>query len=276
MDVIAYNSSTPTLTHNYDLVIDMAPGWYGSKVYEGFMNPGCKRIFYVTGSYPKWAAEQSLARREAVFQRRGVRFTDHREFRPIPDYIKDFDAAFMFGNEYNWATYTAAFKMPQVHFIANFGYKFPYVIDKSKRSAHKFLFFASGDQIHKGLDLLLEVFAQPDFPCELYICSAFQSETLFCETYHKELYETPNIHAIGFVDIMGTEFKEILECCQYVIVPSCSEGKMGSALTAMSAGLIPILSLVCGFDADEAILLPDCELFTIEKFVREYADKERG
>lgn len=62
VDVIDYNRSTPTLTHNYDLVIDMAPGWYGSKVYEGFMNPGCKRIFYVTGSYPTWAAEQSATR----------------------------------------------------------------------------------------------------------------------------------------------------------------------------------------------------------------------
>ncbi|ORU01422.1 Glycosyltransferase [Anaerovibrio sp. JC8] len=274
VDVIDYNRSTPTLKHNYDLVIDMAPGWYGSKVYNGFMNQGCKRIFYVTGSYPAWAEEQSKARREAVFKRRGVRFMDHREFRPIPDYITDFDGVFMFGNEYNWATYTASFNMPPVNFIANSGYKFPYAINNNKRSANKFLYFASGDQIHKGLDLLLEVFAQPGFPCELFICSSFKSEKLFCKTYYKELYETPNIHAIGFVNIMGDEFKEILESCQYVIVPSCSEGQMGSALTAMSAGLIPILSRVCGFGEDVAILLPDCELSTIESVVREYANKD--
>lgn len=276
VDVIDYDCKTARLSHHYDLVIDMAPGWYGSKLYESFMNQDCKLIFYVTGSYPKWAAKQSELRRKAVFERRGVEFKNHREFRPIPEYISDFDAAFMFGNEYNWKTYTDVFKMPPVYYIANSGYKFPYAFDRSQRKSNKFLFFASGDQIHKGLDLLLEVFSQKDFPCELYICSSFESEKLFCETYHRELYETVNIHAVGFVDIMGDKFKKIVESCQYIIVPSCSEGKMGSALTAMSAGLIPILTLPCGYDADEAILLPDAELKTIEKYVLEYAAKDEA
>ena len=139
VDVIDYDSRTSTLKHKHDLVIDMAPGWYGGSVMD------CKRIFYVTGSYPKWAAEESERRREEVFSQRGVRFTNHRGFRSIPEYISDFDGAFMFGNEYNWKTYTDAFKMTPVHFIANSGYTFPYTIDRRHRSPHKFLYFAGGD-----------------------------------------------------------------------------------------------------------------------------------
>jgi glycosyltransferase, family 1 len=146
----------------------------------------------------------------------------------------------------------------------------------TKRSPQNFLYFASGDQAHKGLDLLLEVFSERDFPYSLFICSTFKSEKEFCSVYQKELYETKNIHAVGFADIMGDEFHKILERCAYVIVPSCSEGQMGSALTVMSAGVIPILSKVCGFNEDEVILLPDCEIETIKSYVLAYAQKDRA
>ncbi|WP_314621160.1 hypothetical protein, partial [uncultured Selenomonas sp.] len=102
-------------------------------------------------------------------------------------------------------------------------------------------------QVHKGLDLLLEIFGQKDFPFELYICSSFQSEKEFCEVYKSELFHTSNIHSVGFIDIMGEKFCEISEKCSFTILPSCSEGVAGSALTAMSAGIIPIVIRECGF-----------------------------
>ena len=44
----------------------------------------------------------------------------------------------------------------------------------------------------------------------------------------------------------------------------------------MSAGVIPILSKVCGFNEDEVILLPDCEIETIKSYVLAYAQKDRA
>lgn len=58
-----------------------------------------------------------------------------------------------------------------------------------------------------------------------------------------------------------------------MIIPSCSEENAGSVLTAMSAGLIPIVSRECGFKDDEIIHLQDCSLECLEKNVNEYAVK---
>ena len=78
---------------------------------------------------------------------------------------------------------------------------------------------------------------------------------------------------IGFVDIEGEKFIEVAEKCSYMIMPSCSEAIAGSVLTAMSAGLIPIVSRECGFEDDEVIHLEDCSLECLEKTVNEYAKK---
>ena len=144
--------------------------------------------------------------------------------------------------------------------------------DMQHKSPGKFLFFASGGQVHKGLDLLLEVFAA-ESDLELFVCSSFAAEHDFCDTYQKELYGCSRIHPVGFVDIRSEAFRDIIDQCSYVIMPSCSEGIAGSILTAMSAGLIPIVSRECGFADDEVIHLPSCELAVIRQTCREYADK---
>ena len=60
-----------------------------------------------------------------------------------------------------------------------------------KRDPKKFVFFGSLGAVHKGLDLLLEVFSRMTTDCKLYVCSGYEKEEDFCKLYHKELYETP-------------------------------------------------------------------------------------
>ncbi len=48
------------------------------------------------------------------------------------------------------------------------------------------------------------------------------------QAFHRELYETPNIEAIGWVDVGSERFREIANGCAALIYPSCSEGQAGS------------------------------------------------
>ena len=78
------------------------------------------------------------------------------------------------------------------------------------------------------------------------------------------MYDTPNIHTIGWIDINSDQFAEIIDTCVGLIYPSCSEGQSGAVVTCMQAGLIPIISYESGIDVqDFGIILNDCSLAEI-------------
>lgn len=105
-----------------------------------------------------------------------------------------------------------------------------------------FLWFGGSGLIHKGLDLLLEVYKElPNL--HLHICGPIDNEPKFKNVYYEELYNTKNIHTYGFLDISSMTFKDIIEKCAFVIFPSCSEGGGGSVINVMVYGLIPIVSI---------------------------------
>ena len=83
------------------------------------------------------------------------------------------------------------------------------------KSRIAFLFIASGRQVHKGLDLVLEAFARRPH-LELFVCSLFAEEGDFCSTII-ELYQTSNIHAVGPVDIGDRIFRQIADRCSFSI-----------------------------------------------------------
>jgi glycosyltransferase involved in cell wall biosynthesis len=60
-----------------------------------------------------------------------------------------------------------------------------------------FLWFGSGGFIRKGLDLVLEAFAgMPEY--HLTVCGPIEEERDFQQAFAKELYDTPNIHTLGW------------------------------------------------------------------------------
>ena len=272
VDVIDYNNEKVKLDKKYDLILELHPGL--NEVYKMNINEGCKKIAYITGSNPSFAYEREKKRIEDLEMRRKVsvrpRRTHNIKFFE-KEKFEEYDAIFFIGNTYNWNTYKN-FKIKKVEFIVNNGYCFENI--KRKNNANKnWLFLASDGQVHKGLDLLLEIFSEKKFPYNLYICSNFKKEKDFCEVYKKELYESPNIFPVGFCDIKNEEFKLIIEKCQFIIMPSCSEGIAGSVLTGMSAGLIPIVSRECGFDDSDVINLEDCSIECIRYKILEYGNK---
>lgn len=271
VDVIDYYNEISRLEGGYDLVIDITSG--ANPTYSECIDDDTVRIAYLTGGNPAFSNAAEKERLHNLFLRRNVELSPRRQAKVIPKEIEIFDAVFCIGNRYTLKTYKE-FTLPPVFFIRNHGYDFGDIFCLEGKKTTNFLFFGSAGQVHKGLDLLLEIFSEKNFPYDLYICSSFENEKDFVNAYYKELYKTENIHAVGWVDIYGKEFQHIVNRCTYGVFPSCSEARCGSVLTVMSAGIIPICSRECGLDDDEVMILEDCSLNTIRKTISYYAEKD--
>lgn len=273
VDVANFQSKTIKLKYNYDLIIGLIPR--GIDIYSNNMNPGCLRVAYLTSMNLAVTTENERKRLENLEKRRGVTLMPRRGSDAIIEKdIEQFDGAWYIGNEYNFQSYSH-FKMPPSFSIRNTGYVFPWADPNVERDPCSFIYFGSAGQVHKGLDLLLELFAEEIKDCTLYVCGNFALETDFVKEYQKELYETSNIIPIGHVNIETPQYEVLSRKCAYSIMPSCAEGCAGSVLANMSAGIIPIVSKECGFDDDEVIILPDCEKGTILKYIEEYRNKSQ-
>ena len=272
VDVIDYglDNAPAKIKHKYDLIVGLIPREID--FWNGHMNTGCLLVSFMTGMNPAVTQANERQRILELEQRRGCRLKPRLQGNVMTRDIEDFNAVWFIGNSYNYHSYDT-FKMPPVSYIKNNGYSFDWVKTDIVRNKHNFIFFASRAQVHKGLDLLLDIFGRDGFPYNLYICSSFMLEKDFCKEYHQELYNRPNIFPIGYININSDKFRELTEKCAYNLMPSCAEGCAGSVLTMMSAGVIPIASDVCGFEDDEVIMLPDCRIETLERYIMEYAQK---
>lgn len=270
VDVMDYDCEAKTFPQNYDMLIDIYP--VDNRPFEEYLSPQCIRIAYLTGSDHEFSVREEKKRLNKLFVRRGVQLPVIRQAADLSLKLNEFNAIFFIGNEYNFMTYKKR-GISNVSYIMNTGYT-DLRVDYRKRKKTNFLFFASSGQVHKGLDLLLEVFPSLCQDCDLYICSSFKDEADFCRLYHKELYETKNIHPVGFINLEGEQAYEIFSKCTYVIVPSCSEARMGSALTCMSVGMIPVLTRECGYDEGEFIPIENIELNALAKLIHDCAARD--
>nr|WP_300767202.1 glycosyltransferase [uncultured Acetatifactor sp.] len=274
VDVIDYMSRHVIFNKKYDAIFDICVK--NQPVYKNYLKASAKRIVYFTGSESKFANNAEMDRLKACEIRRGVKLQPRRQAPLISKEIEKFDEAIIIGNKYNLATYNE-FNLPQTFLVPNTGYNFGNCFNSAERKPTNFLYFGSAGCIHKGLDLLLEIFAEPKFPGTLFVCGNFEKEKDFRSEYEIELYHTENIIPIGFIDIEGEKFKDVCSWCSYTILPSCSEGMAGSIATCMSAGLIPICSEICGYsDNPEIITLKDCSKECIRSTILEAMSKDKN
>jgi glycosyltransferase involved in cell wall biosynthesis len=93
--------------------------------------------------------------------------------------------------------------------------------------------------IHKGLDVLVE--AIKEFPeIKLFVAGVSPSDKGIVDL------NFPNIEDVGFLNVNTKEFVDIINKCDFVILPSCSEGMSTSVLTCMRHGLIPVITCQSG------------------------------
>lgn len=112
----------------------------------------------------------------------------------------------------------------------------------------------------------------PEYELIIFCPNPLDREEDFARAYYKELYQTPNIRTMGWVDVNSDEFIDIAGRCAATILFSCSEGASSSTVNCMHAGLIPVLSYQCGLDVDDfGFVLRDCTIQNIKEMVRRVA-----
>ena len=235
--------------------------------------PNATKILHIDTAHYTFhnpAQEQRLKDLEA---RRGLQIRPQKML-PENRAIESADLATVLGNEFTQETYTFAGKpLHRIPISVPFTYAWPAGkdFDAVRRN---FLWFGSGGLVHKGLDLVLEAFAEmPEF--HLTVCGPIRREKDFERAYFRELYETPNIHTEGWVDVGGERFLEIARQCVGLVYPSCSEGGGGSALTCMHAGLIPVVNREVSIDVDSTrgICLAGTSVTEIQQAVQDVSER---
>lgn len=268
VDVINYDDEQTCLTKKYDMLIDIYP--QNNKVYQNHLTTNCVKVLYSTGAAPEWQNKQQTARVAALNARRHAHLRTKAVVQPFGSEIEGFDATFLIGNDFTLSTYVNP-PTNKVFLIKNSAYLFADT-DLTKKVPNTFLYMATYPQALKGLDLLLEIFSRHQ-NISLVVAGQYEAEKDFCHVYEKELYSSPNILPVGVVDITSSLFNKIRQIASFFVLPSCSEGMSGSVLTAMSAGLIPIVSRECGFNNDEVFNLQECSISGIRDTLLAFAQK---
>lgn len=140
-----------------------------------------------------------------------------------------------------------------------------------RRGNTNFFVFGTKGFVHKGNDLLAEVFKKhPEW--RLYICGRGIAQD--CKKLGIKLPE--NVIDCGFINVESDAFLELMAKCPYVLLPSCSESTPTALLTCMRHGQIPVTMRGIGMDELEDY----CEYFDgfqisqIEKKLEELALRE--
>lgn len=246
VDAIDFDSEYPIRYGNYDLLVGFGRAF--DRSFYGTEFSG-KRILFMTGAHPTYSNKAEIARLLAFQQRHGRLLTPRRSvFEPCDASFAFSDAVFCIGNEWTISTFgellCPVYRLPA-----------PYVPLKHEiaprdlaRAARQFMWFGSVGAVHKGLDLLLEAFRTLP-TCHLHVCGPVQAEVDFFQFYRADLLDRPNVHFHGLVDLNSSATADLFRTCAFAVLPSCSEGGGSSVITAMSAGLVPIVTEEASVDA---------------------------
>ncbi|MBI3420993.1 MAG: glycosyltransferase [Candidatus Sungbacteria bacterium] len=246
VDVINWDNSAFKPRKTYAFCLDIQ---HNLERFASLLGPNCIKIFFIEGSHWLFQNTAEYTRLLNLQRRRGIVLTPQRNV--VPNHaIEHADYVIGLGNGFVHNTYSFSKKIIAPIALSTMT-TFSSPAQKDFDACRKnFVWLGGGGAVHKGLDLVLECFAtMPDY--SLTVCGPVHAEKDFAAAYSKELFETPNIRTVGRIDVRGKQFAEIVAKSLALIYPSCSEGQSGSVVTAMHAGLIPIISRASGVDADE-------------------------
>lgn len=257
----------------YDLFIGNAAGNSG-KHYVRYAQHLTKatKIFYAAGPEPETSNQLTNDRYDIFEKRNNIQDNATKRLRCIdyaatPAAMEYTDFIFAIGNEFSINTY-AHHNKPTYRIYPSSSPAIQFYPSQLKSSDTKnFLYFGGNGHVVKGLDLVIEAFAEcPDL--NLYICGPDYKEE-FGDMYDALMKKHNNMHFIGFVDVDGPVFRELTQKCGFIILPSCSEGTATSVTTCMRAGLVPITTYESGIDlGDFGFSISDIEPEKIRDLVK--------
>jgi glycosyltransferase involved in cell wall biosynthesis len=264
VDVIDYRDELFTPIKEYSFFVSARTNF---QRIAKFLHDDCIKIVHLDMAHWLFNNYAAYKRCLDVKERKGIALRSYK-MQEMNWAIEYADYATILGNEFTISTYKYAQK-PLFRTPISTCYTYPWSRVKDFDNCRRnFLWLGSSGFIHKGLDLVVESFMElPD--CHLYICGPIEGEKDFQRAFHKELYETKNIHTIGWVDVTSPEFIEITNKCVGVVYASCSEGGGGAVIQCMHAGLIPIVSYESSVDvADFGVILKNCSISEIKKTIQ--------
>ena len=276
VDAIWYDDTTYKISEDYDVIFDI------HRNLGRYVTSKTKlKIFYATGSYPLFSNKAELLRVRNLEKRRNIklkprRYMNEKGIKIFNDNIKLADKVILIGNRNTLDTFPSEmlYKIHLLNPTSNYNF-----INKLPNTHRKeFLWYNGYGALHKGLDLVLEIFSRRQ-DLILNVVGAYEREKDFVKAYYKELYKLPNIRAYGFLLPSSDKFKNIVRNVISFISPSCSEGVSTSAITCMQFGLIPIISLESGITLtkDIGIILKENsieEIINSINFINGLTDEE--
>lgn len=251
VDIVDYMDSKFIPARKYDAFFGMH---YNFGRFMPYFQKSTTTIYYATGTYWAFEIAAEQERIQGLKMRRGVEISLPIRLKEN-NWVEIADAVVVMGNRFNLHTYLPHRSQGNIYMIDNTAIPTLSVGDLSKKNfssaKYNFLWFGSSGLLHKGLDLVLEAFSKIE-DAHLWVCGDLESknEQEFLKVYRKELFHTPNIHPVGFVDVYSDQFTQLINKCGSVILVSCSEGQAGGILNCLKSGLIPLLSQECNTDTD--------------------------
>jgi hypothetical protein len=272
IDIVNCNDSKAIrdlLSTDYDLIFGFGEAFYGLCK----QNPAATTVLYMTEHHPVVAAHEEEKRIAYYKQRHGreVSTTRSNRFYSSKHLDRQYTHLILLGEK---APFMGQYADPFQLFPTGLtNPSFSFKPKEHTTSRKEFLWLGSpGAALHKGLDLLVDVFSTRD-DVVLHIAGVSEADRKSIPIPAKS-----NIKDYGFINIKSDEFLEIVSRCSYLILPSCAEGFATSVTTGMLHGLIPVVMRNTGFNriAELAVLLDDFELPYIYDKITELSQASPG
>ena len=265
LDAINWNDKEFVPQQSYNVCFDISTNL---QRLAPFLDRSAVKILHRTTSDPFYQNRAELDRVSALKIRRQSNYEPKRHIS-FPDLehksLQIADVCSLKGNGHTLRTYPQEFRH-KIKLLQISGCSLPdnlkKVSDLVPRKREFLWFFGSG-VVHKGLDLLLEVFSKHS-EFTLNIVGKVDREPDFMTIYHHELTELPNIRMHGSMRTDSRRFQEIIKDVFCFIAPSCSEGLSPAVVTCMQLGLYPLISRNTGIT-----LPPYCGRYLDKCSVRE-------
>ncbi len=230
-------------------------------------NLSAKKVLYLTENFPEKSYELEMERVNYYKARKNKKIKLSRSLKYYTQEHIDISDVFIKTDVPKKDEYIGD---KRLYFISPTGLKnnnVEFVSKDHMKTRNEFLWFGSNGAIHKGLDILVDIFEKRD-DITLHICGISKKDKRKIKLPKKS-----NIINHGKISVGSDKYLKLVKSVSYMILPSCSEGRSTSVLTSMRHGLIPIICRYNGFKSNEAIILEDYKVEYIEKIINELMKK---
>lgn len=269
VDAINWNDFSFNPGKEYDLVLDIDANL---QRLAPLLPEKAVRVLHLTGSYAPFQHKAELERVAAFEQRTGKLYSPKRLVRWIELTERSLRLAHhcsLIGNDFTLQTYPEEYR-GKMSLVPVSGSVLPRVrnTEEMTPSKREFLWFFGSGAVHKGLDLVLEVFyRRPDWILHVVGDATCEQDFVAANKHH---LSQPNIRVHGRLVPGESSFTDKIQDAFCFIAPTCSEGISPAVVTCLQLGLFPILSRQTGVDlpASCGLFLGDLSSLSIERAIQ--------